>query len=454
VENPEVLIIGAGPGGYVAGIRLGQLGKRVLVVDKDRIGGVCLNRGCIPTKALLSAMELKTRAERGGRMGISVDNLRVDIPALEQWKNSIVDRLVKGVESLFKRNGVEFIKTEARFIDERRVRVGDETLEPENIIIATGSHPLPLPGVEFDHKEIIDSDDALNISDIPKDLLIVGAGAVGLEFATIYSRLGSRVTVVEMMDQILPGMDSEVAQTLLKILKHQGIEVILNAKVREIKREPLRVVIEDRGEVETDRVLIAIGRRPCTQDFRELGVELDASGFVRVDEFRQTSVKGIYGVGDITGPPLLAHKAMREGIVAAERIAGTPSAYNSKAIPLSVFTDPELASVGLSEDEAKEMGYDTLVGRFPLIASGRALTLGYSQGMAKVVADKKTDKILGVHILAPEASSLISAGVVGVERGIKVKDFASLVQPHPTMSEILLEACENLHKKAIHIPNG
>ncbi len=459
----EVLVIGAGPGGYVAGIRLGQLGKQVLVVDKGQIGGVCLTRGCIPTKALLHAASTARAAHAAELMGLSMTRPEVDLSELNSWKDGIVARLRKGIEFLFKANGVDYRRAEAKLLDPETVvlsgEYGEETVRPNATIIATGSEPVVLSGFEPDGESIITSDEAVQLNSVPERLLIIGAGSVGLEFATLYSALGSRVIVVEILGQLLPGTDSEIAGALFRTMSRQGIEFHLNTKATEVKREgTLAVTLSEEGEeslLEVDQILVSIGREAYTSGLGlELtGVSLNKEGFIKVDEQRRTSVRGIYAIGDITGPPLLAHKAMTEGVVAAEVIGGLSSAFKPKAMANCVFTQPEVATVGLSEEEAKSRGYDVSVGRFPLVASGKALVLGETGGLAKVISDKETDLLLGVHLLAPGASSMIGEAVLALEIGISADQLACTIHPHPTLSEVLHESAANLHKKAIHIPN-
>lgn len=462
-KSPEVLVIGAGPGGYVAGIRLGQLGKDVLVVDRRWIGGVCLNVGCIPLKALLHAAGTLKGAERAELMGLKPGKVEVNLKLLNDWKVRIVDRLVKGIESLFKTNGVDYRRAEARFTDSETIVLkgdgGEETLKPRSVIVATGSEPIPLPGFEPDGELVVTSDEAVQFESIPKRLLIIGAGSVGLEFATLYSLFGSKVTVIEILDQVLPGTDSEVSRALGRALTRQGIEIHLKTKALKVERgAPVVVTISEEGEestIKVDKVLVSVGRKAATEGLglEVVGVSLTENGFIQVDEQRRTSIPQIYAIGDITGPPLLAHKAMREGVVAAESIAGSPSTFEPKAIPNCVFTQPEVATVGLSEEEAKNRGYEVAVGKFPLAASGKALVLGDTGGLAKVVADRKTDLLLGLHLLSPEASSLIGEGVLAIEAGASAEDLALAIHPHPTLSETIMESAANLHGKAIHIPN-
>lgn len=464
MKEANVVIIGSGPGGYVAGIRAGQLGLKAIVIEKQFLGGVCLNVGCIPTKALLHASHIYHIPSEAKKMGIKFDNVELNLKKLNAWKNSVVKRLVSGVDFLLKNNGAEVIYGEGRLKDANHVIVktseGEEiTIKADNIIIATGSRPSFIPGFEPDHDRIWDSTDALELKEIPERMLVIGAGAVGLEFATIYSRLGSKVTVVEIMEQIVPGSDTESAKMLERALKKQGLEILTSSKVVSRKGEsPFKVSIESKGktiEKEFDVILVATGRKPNTENIglEEVGVEKDERGFIRVNEKLQTNIPHIYAIGDITGPPMLAHRASRQGIVAVEIIAGRESIYDVRAIPAVVYTYPEFAMVGMTEEEAKEKGIDVRIGKFPLTANGRAIGMNMTDGFAKIITDAKTDEVLGVHIVAPEASSLIAEGTFAIEMMASAEDIGLTVHPHPTISEILMEAAENVHRRAIHILN-
>jgi dihydrolipoamide dehydrogenase len=463
MESFDVIVIGGGPGGYTSAIRLAQLGKKVAVVERDRIGGTCLNYGCIPTKALLHASEILHEWKNYSRMGINFQKPEVDIERLKSWKKRVVEKLVKGVELLFREYGITvyeglgFLKEFGSI--EIEVKGGRETIKAKNIVIATGSEPIILKGFEPDGKNVITSREALELDVIPGRFLIIGAGAIGLEMATIYNSLGSKVVIVELMDQILPGVDREMAQTLQKILNKRGIEIHLKAKAKEIIRdEPVKLIAEIDGRervFETDRILLSVGRRPTYRgiDVDGIGIEVDERGFIKVNYQQETSVPGIFAIGDVARPPLLAHKAMKEGIIAAQVIAGDEGAYDFNSIPLCVYTHPELASVGLSEEEARAKGYRIKVGRFPFSASGRASTLGKIDGFVKIIADEESDLLLGVHILGPSASDMIGEAVLALEMGARSEDIASAVHPHPTLSETIMEAAENLKEKAIHILN-
>jgi dihydrolipoamide dehydrogenase len=459
----DAIVIGGGPGGYSAAIRLGQLGKKVLCVERERLGGVCLNWGCMPSKALLHVGEVITAARDVKEMGIVFGEPKIDLSTLNKWKSKMIDDLVGGIGSLFKANKVESAFGDATILDKNTVKVkkregGEETFSGDAVVIATGSEPVALPGFERNGKTVLNSDDAVTLAEIPKSILILGAGVIGLEFATIYRRLGAEVTVVEMLDRALGDTDLEISTLLLRILKKQGITVHLKTKCAGIEVHSGRVVAKLQGEVnvmhEAEKVLVAVGRRPRTAGLgiEKLGVAMDR-GFIKADERRQTNVAGVYAIGDCAGPPLLAHKAMKEGVVAAEVIAGMKSAYDPLAMPNCVYTDPQVATVGLSEEQAKAAGHEVAIGKFRLAALGRARTVGISDGMVKIVGDKKSDLVLGVHVCSPTAESMIAEAVIAIEMGATVEDIGLSVHPHPTFAESVMEAAEALHGKAIHIVN-
>lgn len=462
----KALVIGAGPGGYHAGIRLGQLGIPTMIVEKREIGGTCLNRGCIPAKALLTASDYYEHATFWKTAGIEFEGLRANLARLQAWKKGVVARLDRGVEFLLKSHKVEIVSGSATFVGHKKVRIdsGREAMEvtAENIVIATGSEPSPLKNLPTDGQRVVTSDEALDWEEVPGRLLVVGAGAVGLELAAVFQRFGSRVTVVEMMDQILPGMDTESAFLLERALKKRGVEVRLSSLVASVDRTPggllARIVPRDGGEeshLEVDRVLVAIGRRPVTASLglETTGLAASDRGFIEVNPNRETEVPGIYAIGDCAEPPLLAHKAMREGVVAAERIAGRNTVFDVRGIPAVIYTEPEFASVGLTEEQAKEKGIEYRVGKFPCSALGRALTMGRTEGQAKVIAERGSDNLLGVHIVAPGASELIAEPTLALEMGATVHDVAWTIHAHPTLSEAVGEAMENYFGKAIHILN-
>lgn len=457
----DVVVIGAGPGGYPCAIRLGQLKKKVLIVEEKLLGGLCLNWGCIPTKALSFAAELVDDVEKAKRIGFDLTFNGYDLDKVRNWKESVVKRLRTGIEYLFKANGVEWRTGRARIIDEHKIKIEmdtvTETVEANNIIIATGTEVISLPGIEFDHKHVIDTDDALDLREIPERLLVIGAGASGLEMATIYSRFGSAVTVVEMMDQVLPGMETELCEALQKIIKKSGIELCLGSQLTgfEVLDNKLEVSIQTSGDARRviyDKILVSVGRRPSVSSFEGLGIELDSKGYVKTDSTFETNLKGIYAIGDLTGPPLLAHKATKQGILVAENIAGLKKTPGKSIIPSCVFTIPPLSAAGLTEAEAITNGHKVKVGRFPYRALGKAISMGETEGLVKIVGSEE-GKLLGIHILGAESPNLIGEAVLALDRGLDVEHIAGSVHPHPTLTEALQEAAENFFNKAIHIAN-
>ncbi|MBC5810783.1 MAG: dihydrolipoyl dehydrogenase [Candidatus Eremiobacteraeota bacterium] len=466
----DALVIGAGPGGYHAAIRLGQLGKTVVCFDRDEVGGVCLNWGCIPTKALLHVGEVARHIRDAGKFGIKVGAPEVDREGVAKFAGDVVSANVKGVETLFKANNVTFEYGEATFTGPKSVSLkkrdgSTATFQAKDgIVIATGSAPVDVRAWPRDGEFIINSDDAVRLRKVPKTMLIIGGGVIGLEFATVYTRLGAQVLVVEMMPQILTGTDLEISKTMGRILKKQGVEIALGTAVKALERKGKGVSATFNGEFtsgkdetrEFECALVAVGRRPVTDNLNlaAAGLATDDKGFIAVDAQRRTKVAGIFAIGDVNGAPLLAHKAMKEGVVAAEALAGDRSAaYDPVAVPNCVYTDPEVATVGLSEEEAKAKGYELRIGKFPLIASGRARTMGETDGLIKLVADAKTDLLLGMHIVAPQAESLIGEGVIALEMGATLEDIGLSIHPHPTLTESIMDAAEAAHGKAIHIVN-
>ncbi|TET23475.1 MAG: dihydrolipoyl dehydrogenase [Candidatus Stahlbacteria bacterium] len=461
----DAVVIGAGPGGYPAAIRLAQLGKKVLIVEKGAVGGVCLNWGCIPTKTLCHAAEVRASLGFFQRIGLGVGDTGLEFAKLQQWKEGVVTKLVKGVEFLLKANGVELMCGVARILESGKVEVTEAAnkheIETDAIIIATGSTPVPLPGIEPDDERIFYAERALFFKHVPPSMLVIGAGATGLEMATIYNAFGTKVTIVEIMDQVQPGLDREVAENLAKLVQRQGIELHLSSKVASIQKSDatLSVTIElpdgQSVQKEFEKLLLAVGRRPLTDGLWDSAVamETDAKGFIKVNEKLQTSVPDIYAIGDVTGPPLLAHRATRQGLVAAEIIAGHDARYDPKAMPACIFTLPTVASVGMSEEQALQAGYEIEVGRFPYSALGRAATLGERDGFVKIIAEKGSGKLLGMHILGTGADLMIGEGLLGLELDASVESIGSSVHPHPTLLEAVMEAAQNVRKKAIHIKN-
>jgi dihydrolipoamide dehydrogenase len=465
----DAVVIGAGPGGYHAAIRLAQIGKRVICVDRDEVGGVCLNWGCIPTKALLHVGEVIRHIEHADAIGLTVDRPKVNREGVEKFKSDVVNSNVGGVKTLFKANNVEFAYGEASFKSPTEISVKGKdgtvtTYATDYVVIATGSAPVDVKAWPRDGDRIINSDDAVQIKRIPKNLLVIGGGVIGLEFATVYARMGAKVLVVEMLPQILTGTDTEISKTLGRILKKQGVEIMLDTKVTGIAPSGKTVKATfngtgTNGKDETreyDTVLVAVGRRPVTDNLNlpAVGLTTDERGFIAVDQQLRTKVANIFAIGDVTGQPLLAHRAMKQGVIAAEVIGGDASAaFDPMAIPNCVYTDPEVATVGLSEEEAKAQGYEVRIGKFPLAASGRARTMNESDGMLKLVGDAKTDLLLGMHIVAPQAESLIGEGLIALEIGATLEDIGLSVHPHPTLTEAIMDAAEAAHGKAIHIVN-
>ena len=460
MKTYDLIVIGTGPGGYHAAIRGAQLGLKVLAVEAGEVGGVCLNVGCIPTKALLHAAETLHHLKVAEGFGVKASP-EVDLKKLAAWRESVVKRLTGGVAGLLKGNRVELVRGFARFAGPKEIEVNGERYGGKSVIVATGSEPAALKGFPFG-EDIWDSTRVLKVEEgIPKRLLVIGGGAVGLELGQVYHRLGSEVTLIEFMPEILPAGDPETAALLRKALEKEGLRVRTGTKAvgYEKKQDGLHVTLEPAqgGQGETlvvDKILVAVGRRPRTEGLglEKAGVKVDERGFIQVNARMETSAPGVYAIGDVARPPLLAHKAMREGLVAAENAAGKASAFDYQ-VPSVVYTSPEWAGVGLTEEEAKKAGYRVKVGKFPLSASGRALTLGTTEGLIKVVGDEESDLLLGVFIVGPQAGELIAEATLALEMGATVSDLALTVHAHPTLSEGLMEAAEALHRQAIHILN-
>jgi len=466
-RTTEVLVIGAGPGGYEAAIRAAQLGKKVLVIERENLGGVCLNVGCIPSKALIHAAKRVVEIRHAADLGITTGPVSVDVKKLQAWKRGVVDGLTGGIAQLFKANKVDWIQGTATFTAKDAVSVrgadGKETnVRFQNAIVATGSRPIEIPGFKFDRRTVIDSTGALDLEEAPKKLVVIGGGFIGLEIGQTMRRLGSEVTVVEAMDQILPGQDPDLVRVLARALQKEGIRILTGAKAKGLEPQKdgsVQVVIEAKGAEErlpADKVLVSVGRRPNTESLGldKAGVKVTPKGLVETNDKAQTSVATIYAIGDITPGPALAHKASKEGLTAAAVIAGDKgAALDYRALPWAVFTDPEIATVGLTEAQAREKGLDPVVGRFPFAASGRAKSTQATDGFVKVVADKKTDLLLGVHIIGPEASNLIAEAALAIEMGATAHDLALTIHTHPTLPEALMEAAEGVHGRMIHAVN-
>ncbi len=461
----KVVVIGAGVGGYVAAIRAAQLGLSVALVERQaRLGGTCLNIGCIPSKALLESSELFARVARDGAAhGVVVGPIRVDLAAMMKRKEQVVAQLTGGVAQIMKARNVTVVQGSARIAAPGRVTValasgGEQTLEGESIVIATGSDVQSLPFLRIDGDRIVSSTEALSLAEVPRRLLVVGAGAIGLEMGSVWSRLGSQVTVVEIMSEVLPGWDAEVARGLRRELARQGMVFELGARVESCEARGDAVVLRgSRGseklELSGDRLLVAVGRKPFTEGLglEAAGVALEPrGGRIQVDEAFRTSVPGVYAIGDVVRGPMLAHKAEEEGVAVAEIIAGRRAHVSYATIPNVVYTEPEAASVGSTEEQLKERGVAYRKGSFPFRANGRALALGQSAGFAKVLADATNDRILGVHILGPQASSVIAEAVAVMEFGGSAEDLALTVHAHPTLPEALKEAALAVDRRSIH----
>lgn len=460
----DVLVVGGGPGGYVAAIRAAQLGREVTLVEKGNLGGVCLNSGCIPSKAIISAAELAQKLQQADRLGIMADNISIDYGKMQEWKSGIVGQLTKGVRQLLKSNKITVIQGEAYFSGEDQVRIAteddSETYKFQDCIIATGSKSVELKDVPFDGERIITSAEALNLQEIPEKMVVIGGGYIGLELGSAYAKLGSDVTILEGMEQLLPGVDPSIVRFVTRNLRKNKVTHKTNAMVKkaDVTGDEVTVTAEIKGKEQTftaDIVLVAVGRQPNTREMglEQIGVELDEQGFVKVNEKLQTSVGRIYAIGDIAGQPMLAHKASYEGKVAAEVIAGEASVVDYRAMPYVIFSDPEIAYTGLTEEEAKEEGYDVTAFRFPFPANGRALTMDATDGFVNVVAEEESKRILGVQIVGPEASSLISEAVMAIEFGATATDLALTIHAHPTLPEAVMEAAEGILGRAIHAVN-
>jgi dihydrolipoyl dehydrogenase len=459
----DVVVIGGGPGGYVAAIRAAQLGLKTACVDKrGALGGTCLNIGCIPSKALLNSSSKFAETKNGlAKHGVKLDGVALDLNAMMATKDQVVTGLTRGVEQLFKKNKVEWVKGAGRIEKPGVVAIDDgRRLETRNIIIATGSDSVPLKGVDVDEERIVTSTGALSLKSVPERMVVVGAGYIGLEMGSVWSRLGSKVTVVEFLDRILPGMDGEVAKQFQRILQKQGFEFRLGAKVTGAKKTNKGVILTiepTKGgpaeSIEADVVLVAIGRRPFTEGLGldRAGVAMDERGRVKTDAHFRTNVEGIYAIGDVIAGPMLAHKAEEEGVAVAEIIAGQAGHVNYETVPGVVYTHPEVASVGKTEEELKAAGIEYKVGKFPFLANSRARAVVDTDGFVKILADAKTDRVLGVHIIGPEAGTVIHECVMAMEFGASAEDIARAFHAHPTLNEAVKEAALGVAGRAIHI---
>ncbi len=457
----DVIVIGSGPGGYVGAIRCAQLGLRTACVEgRDTLGGTCLNVGCIPSKALLHASHSLHQAEHDfARMGLNAAKPEIDWKTMLGYKNDVIDQNTKGIEFLFKKNRIDWLKGWGSIPEPGRVKAGDHLHETRNIIIATGSEATSLPGVEIDEKTVVTSTGALELPKIPKSMVVIGAGVIGLEMGSVYARLGSRVTVVEYLDRITPGMDGEIARTFQRTLKKQGLEFVLGTAVQSVEALKTKAKVTCRSRkkdeeitIDADVVLVATGRKPHTNGLglESLGVDTCPGGQIRTDVRWATNVKGIYAIGDVIDGPMLAHKAEDEGMAVAEVIAGKHGHVNYDVIPGVIYTTPEVAAVGKTEEQLKDDGRAYKVGKFSFMGNGRAKAVFQGEGFVKILADSDTDRILGCHIMGPGAGDLIHEICVGMEFGASAQDIALTCHAHPTFSEAVREAALACGDGAIH----
>jgi dihydrolipoamide dehydrogenase len=465
----DICVIGAGPGGYVAAIRAAQLGKKVAVIERARAGGICTSWGCIPSKTLLHAAGIVSALRHAGEFGITTGEIKIDTDKLRAKKDRVVDRLVKGVEFLLKKNGVDWIAGQARLAGHNTIVVtgadGKSTMiDAGSIIIATGARPVELPNLKPDGETIITYFEALEVRGVPKDFVVIGGGAIGLEMAEVYAALGSKVTVVEMMPTLLPGFDIDLCKAAAEGMKKSGVTTLTDTKVASAsqgKDKRWTLTLEStKGKAPSpliaDRVLVAVGLKPNSDDLglKTAGVACDTRGFITTDAQMRTNVASIFAIGDVTGRKLLAHKASREAHIAAEAACGHKATMDYHSVPGAVFLHPEIATVGLSEDEAKRAGHEIAIGKFPLAALGRAVATSAMDGFVKIVTEKETDAILGVHIVAPTAGDMIAEASLAMEMDATAEDLASTIHVHPTFSESLMEAAADARGEAVHIFKG
>lgn len=459
----SVVVLGAGPAGYVCAIRLAQLGQKVTVVEKSYLGGTCLNVGCIPSKALIAAGSLVDRIAHASAMGISADNVRVDVDKLVAWKAGIVAKLTGGVGGLLKNHKCDVLMGAGSIVDKNTVAVKladgtTKTVKCDDIVIATGSVPIAIPGFAFDEKDVWSSTGALAPKSIPKHLVVIGGGYIGLELGMMYRKLGSEVTVLEATAGALPGQDRDCVKVIERSMKKQGIKFLTEtfAQGYERKKDGLHVRIKTKKGDETvvcDQIGSMVGRKPYSEGLglEKVGLKVDAKGFLAVDKQMRTAVSNIYAIGDIAGQPMLAHKGSKEGLVAAAVIAGQKDEYDVRCVPAVIFTAPEMASVGAQEEELKAKGVAYKSGSFPFAASGRAMSLMETDGFVKILTDAKSDEILGVHMVGPEVTELIAEAALAIEMGATAEDLARTIHAHPTLPEAMMEAAEAVHGMAVHI---
>lgn len=466
MQNFDVVVIGSGPGGYVAAIRLAQLGFKTAIVEREALGGVCLNVGCIPSKAMITATHLLHKAQHDFKtMGLNIKGgIDVDMKALVKWKQSVCDKMSGGVNQLLKGNTVTVIKGMADFKNSKEITVksnaGTESIQAKYFIVATGSRPIEITGFPFDEKDICSSTGALAFDEIPKRVAVIGGGYIGLEISSYLRKLGAEVIIIEAQTSLLAGVvDPECAQVVTRKAEKAGIKIIYGAKAKNQKKnkDSYDVTYEVNGKdevIKVDKILVTVGRRPNGDqaNLKAAGIAVDERGFIKVDAQRKTNVTNIFAIGDVCGQPMLAHKASYEGVMVAEILSGQNRVYDVKTVPAVVFTDPEIASAGMTEAEAKSKGFsELLIAKFPFAANGRAVSMSETDGFVKMIADKKTHILLGVHIVGPEASNLISEAVLAIEMGARLEDVALSIHPHPTLGETMMETAEATLGHAIHI---
>jgi len=456
----KVVVIGAGPGGYVTSIRAAQLGANVILVEKDKVGGTCLNRGCIPTKSLLRSIEALIMLRKAGDFGIEVKEAKLDFPKIMGRKQRIIGQLQKSIHQLLKANRIEFISGNATLVNPHKISLQTnqrvEDIEADRIIIATGSEPV-LPKIfDFGHPAVLTSNEVLELTEVPKTLLILGAGVIGVEFATIFSALGTQVTMVEMMEQILPTEDKRIANQMQYILEEQGINIFTGTKMEGITNygsNSITARLDNGEEFTSEKILVSIGRQPNSKGLglEKVGVTVGAKGNILVNEGMESSVKGIYAIGDVIGGILLAHVASAEGIVAAENAMGADSRMDYSTVPNCIYTMPEIASVGLTADKAQEIAKKVKIGRFPFGACSKAVILGEEDGFVNIIVDQETDRVLGAQIMGPHATELISELALAIRWGITAEQIGATIHPHPTLAESIMEAAHSAHGRAIHL---
>jgi len=466
-KSYEAIVIGAGPGGYPAGIRLGQLGVKTLVVEKEYYGGVCLNWGCIPSKALIAAANTYLDLSKLHEMGINVDNASIDVGKLQDWKEGIVEKLTGGVKGLLKANKADSMMGTAKLVSKNTVEVtlpegGKETIEAtKGIVVATGAQVIQIPGMELDGETIISAREAVSLREAKGTMVVVGGGVIGMELGMVYQKLGMEVIVVELMPQILTGVDRDLVKVVERAFKKTGGTVHVEHKVEKISKSGGKATVTVASkdgktfDIEADKVLMAIGFKPNSKGLglEDLGVKLDDRGHIQVDEKLETNVKGVYAVGDVIGAPYLAHKATKEGEIVAEVIAGHKAAVDWRAMPAAIFTEPEIATVGMSEAQAKEAGRNVKIGKFPFSASGRAMAVRHTDGFIKAIVDADDHEVLGVGIVGPEASDLISEASLAIEMCAFAEDVHLTVHPHPTLGEAVMESFKHALGEAVHVLN-